>query len=172
MSADVKSPATTCAVRILVRVALFSGFNRVYTVPAGSASNAEFTGAKTVNGPGPISASTRPAALTAATNVVWSLEFTAFSMMFLVSNIGAPPTSGFAKAGAASMANTRAKVVDFIVVLPMVGRRVCVPSDERTEANRGKFQDGYRNHAFVKSVSIACQFWARLDQSAKFMLNS
>ena len=32
----------------------------------------------TLKGPGPCSVSTRPAALTAATSVVWSAEFTAF----------------------------------------------------------------------------------------------
>ena len=61
-------------------------------------------------------------------------------MMFFVSNIGAPPTFGLAKAGAASMARTRAKDVDFIGRLPVFGRRVCVPSDERTEGNGRKFQ--------------------------------
>jgi len=33
-----------------------------------------------------------PAAFTAATSVVWSLELTAFWMMFLEGNIAAPPT--------------------------------------------------------------------------------
>ena len=36
--------------------------------------------------------STRPAAFTAATSVVWSFEFTAFWMMFFDGYIGAPPT--------------------------------------------------------------------------------
>ena len=35
---------------------------------------------------------TRPAAFTAATSVVWSLELTAFWMMFFEGNIAAPPT--------------------------------------------------------------------------------
>ena len=39
--------------------------------------------------------STRPAAFTAATRVVWSLEWTALSMMSLLAYIGAPPTIGF-----------------------------------------------------------------------------
>jgi hypothetical protein len=64
----------------------------VSTVPAGSLANAAFTGANTVNGPALCSVSTRPAAFTAATSVVWSLEFTAFSTMFFDGNIGAPPT--------------------------------------------------------------------------------
>ena len=59
-------------------VGLFSGIKRVCTVPGGSLSNASFVGAKTVNGPGPSSVCTRPAAFTAATSVVWSFEFTAF----------------------------------------------------------------------------------------------
>ena len=61
-------------------------------MPLGRAANASLVGAKTVNGPGPSSVSTRPAAFTAATSVVWSFELTAFSMMFLVGYIGAPPT--------------------------------------------------------------------------------
>ena len=36
--------------------------------------------------------STRPAAFTAATSVVWSFELTAFWMMFLDGYIAAPPT--------------------------------------------------------------------------------
>src|SRR5665213_3451006 len=80
--------------RILVRVALFSGFTRLSTVPAGSFPNAASVGAKTVKGPGPLSVSTRPAALTAATSVVWIGEFTAFSTMVLDGDMAAPPTMG------------------------------------------------------------------------------
>ena len=65
-------------------MSLLSGFRSVSTVPAGSASKAALTGAKTVNGPGPESVSTSPAAWTAATSVVWSFELTAFSTMFFV----------------------------------------------------------------------------------------
>src|SRR6185312_12735052 len=82
----------TWSVRMVVSFALFSGLSRVSTVPLGSAAKASLVGANTVNGPLPSSVSTRPAALTAATRVVWSLELTAFSMMFLVGYIGAPPT--------------------------------------------------------------------------------
>ena len=85
-------PDTTWAVRILVSVALFSGLSKVATVPAGSASNAALVGAKTVKGPGVFKVSTRPAALTAATNVVWSFELTALSMMSLLGSMAAPPT--------------------------------------------------------------------------------
>jgi len=46
-----------------------------------------------LNGPGLTSGSTRPAAFTAATSVVWSFELTAFSTMFFEGNMGAPPTS-------------------------------------------------------------------------------
>ena len=49
---------------------LFSGFNRVSTVPAGNAAKAALVGAKTVKGPAPCSVSTSPPALTAATRVV------------------------------------------------------------------------------------------------------
>src|SRR3569623_1262375 len=64
----------------------------VSTVPAGSFANASLVGAKTVNGPFPDSVSTRPAAFTAATSVVWSFEFIAFSTMVLLGYIAAPPT--------------------------------------------------------------------------------
>src|SRR6185437_223735 len=72
--------------------ALSSGFNSLSTVPAGSLPKAEFVGANTVNGPLPSRVSTRPAAFTAATSVVWSFELTAFWMMFLDGYIAAPPT--------------------------------------------------------------------------------
>src|SRR5436309_10976764 len=85
-------PGTTWYVRILVSVGLLSGFTSVSTVPAGSLPKAALVGANTVNGPFPSSVSTRPAAFTAATRVVWSLELTAFWMMFLEGNIAAPPT--------------------------------------------------------------------------------
>ncbi len=62
------------------------------TVPAGSFAKASLVGANTVNGPGDCSVSTRPAAFTAATSVVWSFELTAFWTMFLEGYIGAPPT--------------------------------------------------------------------------------
>jgi hypothetical protein len=58
----------------------------------GNLSKAAFVGAKTVKGPLLCKVSTRPAALTAATKVVWSLELTAFSTIFLDGYIGAPPT--------------------------------------------------------------------------------
>jgi len=63
-------PASYMNFWILVSVALFSGFTSVSTVPAGSLAKAALVGAKTVNGPGPDSVSTSPAAFTAATSVV------------------------------------------------------------------------------------------------------
>src|SRR5262245_33820815 len=51
-------------------------------------------GANTVNGPLPLSVSTRPAALTAVTRVVLSAELTALSMMSLLGYMAAPPTMG------------------------------------------------------------------------------
>ena len=80
---------------MLVSVALFSGLTSVSTVPAGSCAKAALVGAKTVNGPLPDSVSTRPAALTAATSVVWSFELTALATIVLVGYIAAPPTVGF-----------------------------------------------------------------------------
>ena len=61
-------------------------------MPGGSLAKASLVGANTVNGPAPSRVSTSPAAFTAATRVVWSLELTAFWMMFLDGYIGAPPT--------------------------------------------------------------------------------
>ena len=63
-------------------------------MPRGRAAKAALVGANTVNGPGLFSVSTRPAAFTAATSVVWSAEFTALSTMSLVGYIAAPPTIG------------------------------------------------------------------------------
>ena len=63
-------------------------------MPAGSLAKASLVGAKTVNGPGEESVSTRPAALTAATRVVWMGELIAFCTMVLLAYMGAPPTSG------------------------------------------------------------------------------
>jgi len=51
---------------------LFSGFNSVSTVPAGSFSKAAFVGAKTVNGPSLFKVDTRSAAVTAATPRLFS----------------------------------------------------------------------------------------------------
>src|SRR5436305_941736 len=92
---------------LTVRVALLSGLTSVSTVPAGSLPKAALVGANTVNGPLPSRVSTRPAAFTAATSVVWSLELTAFWMMFFEGNIAAPPTItvfSCAETGAATVA--------------------------------------------------------------------
>jgi hypothetical protein len=69
-----------------------------------------------------LSVSTRPAALTAATRVVWSLELTALSMMSLLEYIGAPPTITWAetvRATAESEAarTTAANSTSFMLVL-------------------------------------------------------
>src|SRR5262245_59471060 len=77
---------------MLVSVWRFAGCVSVSTVPAGSFAKASFVGANTVNGPGPRSVSTRPAACTAATSVVWSAEFTALSTIVRDGYIAAPPT--------------------------------------------------------------------------------
>src|SRR5580704_10790091 len=100
----------------------FSGFSRLSTVPAGSLAKASLVGAKTVNGPGPSRVSTRPAAFTAATSVVWSCELSAFSTIFFVGNMAAPPTIGssWAKAleaeVASATANNRARIFFMILV--------------------------------------------------------
>src|SRR5208337_1925633 len=138
-------------VRILTSVALFSGLTRLATVPGGSLSNASLVGAKTVNGPGPCSVSTSPAACTAATSVVWSFELTAFWMMFFDGYIGAPPTitvcsdcicanatgpadKASGRATAASRANERVLV---ICPGPSVGRLSRRTSPLRTDPDGG-----------------------------------
>ena len=65
---------------------------RVRLNQAFGGSKAALVGAKTVKGPLPLSVSTSPAAFTAATRVVWSLELTAFSIMVLFGYMAAPPT--------------------------------------------------------------------------------
>ncbi len=80
-------------------------------MPAGSAANASLVGANTVNGPALLSVSTRPAALTAATSVVWSLELTALSTMSLLANIAAPPTMTCAEAVRVTAARAEARVM-------------------------------------------------------------
>src|ERR1700675_2508766 len=95
-------------------------------------SNAALVGAKTVNGPGPDSVSTRPAALTAATSVVWSFELTAFSMMFLLGYMGAPPTilaisakAGATNVGAASATLAASAAANSGILAFMGGLSVC-----------------------------------------------
>ena len=61
-------------------------------MPAGSASKAALSGAKTVNGPSVPSVSTRPAAEAAATSVLRLEAFGAFSAIVLSAYIAAPPT--------------------------------------------------------------------------------
>ncbi len=86
-SAAMTLPDSTCRVRILVSLSLFSGLTRSSTVPAGSLAKASSLGAKTVNGPGPFSVSTRPAAVTAATRVLNEPAATAVST---ISGMGIP----------------------------------------------------------------------------------
>ena len=59
---------SSAPVRILMRVALSA--RTLASVALSILANASLTGAKIVNGPGPFSVSTRPAAFTAATSVV------------------------------------------------------------------------------------------------------
>ena len=67
-------------------------------------------GAKTVNGPSPCSVSTRPAACTAATSVVWMGELLAFSIMFMSAIISAPPTIGLSGEWAAAKAEPALRI--------------------------------------------------------------
>ena len=61
-------------------------------MPAGNLANASLVGANTVKGPAPFNVSTRPAAFTAATKVVWSAEPAALSTISFEATILAPPT--------------------------------------------------------------------------------
>ena len=105
------------------RVSLFSGLTSVSTVPGGSLAKASSVGAKTVKGPGLLSVSTRPPALTAATRVLLIGELTAFSTMVLLGYMAAPPTVGSccARALREVMARTAmarvARTVFFMVVI-------------------------------------------------------
>src|SRR5579864_3424673 len=117
---------------MLVSVALFSGLTRLSTVPGGNAANASFVGAKTVNGPAPFSVSTRPAALTAATSVVWSAEFTALSTMSFVGYIACPPTTTVSPAAKAldmaiDNATAEQRVEIFIADLLKMQRVIALP---------------------------------------------
>jgi hypothetical protein len=119
-SAAFRSPATACAVRTFVSVSLFSGRRSVSTVPAGSAAKASLTGAKSVKEPGLERGSVRPAATTAATSVVWSAEFIAFSTMFLPGYIAAPSRRVRNFLGAGSMGDV-APFVDVDMIFPLAG---------------------------------------------------
>src|SRR6185436_11722012 len=102
-------------------------------------------GAKTVNGPLPESVSTNPAAFTAATSVVWSAEFTAFSTMFFVLYFGAPPTIGLspcaealrAKGNATADANRIAKRVFLILLPPKLSTNLSNLPDIRARSEGG-----------------------------------
>src|SRR3954465_3350687 len=100
-SVDIALAGTTCAVRIAVSFSLFSGFSSVSTVPAGSLAKASSVGAKTVNGPGPLSVSTSPAACRAAASVLNDPAATAVSTMSLVDSAANGAGAGAVTAGAA-----------------------------------------------------------------------
>merc|ERR1712039_968926 len=68
---------------------LFSGFNKLSKVPSGRAPNASLVGAKTVNGPGELSVSTKSPATTAATKVERSSTDCASSTMLGLASLSA-----------------------------------------------------------------------------------
>ncbi len=74
-------------------------------MPAGSFANAASVGAKTVNGPGPLRVSTRPAALTAVTSVLNWPAPTAVSTMSWAAYAAWPATSAAAAAANLSVRN-------------------------------------------------------------------
>jgi hypothetical protein len=65
-------------------VSLSLSASSAVTVPSGSFANAASVGAKTVNGPGPDSVSTRPAAFTAVTSVLKLPASAATCTMFFI----------------------------------------------------------------------------------------
>ncbi len=73
----VDPPWTTWCSRIRFRASRFSGSSRLSTVPSGNWAKAASVGANTVSAASPVSASTRPAALAAATRVLKVLASTA-----------------------------------------------------------------------------------------------
>ena len=66
-SEDRINSGTTCLSKIAESWSLFSGFSKSCKVSDGILANASFVGAKTVNGPSPLSVSTKSAAVTAST---------------------------------------------------------------------------------------------------------
>ena len=64
------APLMTWYLRMRASCAMFAGFNKSVTVPAGSLANAASVGAKTVNGPLPFKAVAKLAAESAATSVL------------------------------------------------------------------------------------------------------
>src|SRR3546814_11105536 len=105
-------PGTTWKVNIFVNWLLLSGLRSVSTVPAGNPLNAALVGANTVKGPLPCHVSTRPAAFTAATRVVWSLEFSAFSTIFFWGRLAAPTTLTVAAQAEPVVRRDRKRVVE------------------------------------------------------------
>ncbi len=81
-SPDLMLPEITWYRRTFCSVFLFAGCRSESRSAFGSAANAAFVGAKTVNGPAPESVPARSAAVTAATRVDRSGVATASSTMF------------------------------------------------------------------------------------------
>src|SRR5271157_3997334 len=92
-------PGITWYLRMAVLLSLVSGLRRLSTVPSGSLAKASSVGARTVNGPWPLSVSTRSAALTAATRVLNEPAPTAVSTMSFFS----PTKAGTTRASAATI---------------------------------------------------------------------
>ena len=80
-SAAATFPGTTWRRRISRSLSLFSGLRSSSTVPAGRYAKASSVGAKTVNGPFPLSVPTRSAAPSAAASVLNDPAATAVSTM-------------------------------------------------------------------------------------------
>src|SRR5688572_30784834 len=89
--------------------------SRASTVPAGSFANASSVGANTVNGPSPVSVSSRPAALTAATSVlnVPAVDATA-TMVPGVSGATGSSSSSEQAAPNTAIERTATAVMDFL----------------------------------------------------------
>ena len=75
------APATTWYLRIETNLALLLGCNKLLSTSVDSVRSVELTGAKTVNGPLPVKAPTRPPAFKAVTSVERLFTLTASAAM-------------------------------------------------------------------------------------------
>lgn len=85
--------AMTCNFKMATSWALFSGLRRDSSVPLGSLAKAASLGAKTVNGPSPLSAPTKSAAVRAAARVLNEPAATAVSTMSALGAVVGPATA-------------------------------------------------------------------------------
>src|SRR3954447_10081344 len=168
-SALVTLPGTTWYVRICVTLALFSGFSRLSSVPAGRAAKAASVGAKTVNGPGPLSVSTRPAAWTALTNVPNWPAATAVSTTSLVAAWAEPAVMPAARAAAVAILFTVGAPAPRGAALGCAARQMS-PRHRRSSdlfllnlrADDDPREDGQRKNDILRRALFFSQYWTCL----------